>query len=251
MPDISRSAVERTRRASSFFQSLRSRNGNREYRSETVPVVMKRGLDILVAACGLALLSPLFLIVALAIKADSAGPVLFRQERIGKGFAPFWMYKFRTMVKDATKRGGLLTSACDARITSVGRILRKTKVDELPQLINVLKGDMSLVGPLRPEVLQFVELYRCDYAPLLSVAPGITDMASLKYSDEQALLAKFENPEEEYILRLLPEKIHLGKQYLRQSSFIFDLALIGKTLFVLVTRKNPWIDGIPLSTGRT
>lgn len=193
---------------------------------------MKRGLDIFASFCGLVLLAPLLLIVALAIKADSPGPVFFRQERIGKGFRPFRMYKFRTMVKDASLKGGLLTSGCDARITRIGKILRRTKIDELPQLINILCGEMSLVGP-RPEVRRYVELFRKNYETILTVRPGITDPASLKYRDESAILGQFENPEQEYIQRVLPDKLRLGEEYVRKSSLALDLALILQTIRAL------------------
>jgi lipopolysaccharide/colanic/teichoic acid biosynthesis glycosyltransferase len=122
----------------------------------------------------------------------------------------------------------------------VGKILRQTKVDELPQLINVVRGDMSLVGPLRPEVRQYVELFREHFESILTMRPGITDLASLKRPDEQGILAAFENPEEEYIRHLLPEKLHLGKEYLGRSSLVFDLTLLLKTFLVLILRKNPW-----------
>lgn len=204
---------------------------------------MKRALDVIAALVGLVVLAPLFAVVALLIKIDSPGPVFFSQERMGKAFRPFWMLKFRTMVKDASRLGGLLTSSRDPRITAVGGVLRKTKIDELPQLINVLRGDMSFVGPLRPEVRPYVDLYRDDYADLLTVRPGITDLASIVHRDEQAMLAKFENPEDEYVRWLLPKKIQLGKEYLRQSSLFFDLSLIVNTFLVLVFRKSPWLQG--------
>jgi lipopolysaccharide/colanic/teichoic acid biosynthesis glycosyltransferase len=193
---------------------------------------MKRMFDLTVAVVGLLLLSPLMTIVALLVKADSPGPILFRQERIGKGFRPFYIYKFRTMIQDAPQKGGPITFGDDPRITRVGRLLRKTKIDELPQLINVLKGDMSLVGP-RPEVREFVELFRQDYEEILKMRPGITDMASLKYRDEAAILGRSENPKEEYVTSMLPDKIRLAKEYIRCSSFIFDLRLIFRTVLKL------------------
>jgi len=131
---------------------------------------MKRTFDIVVSVLGLVLLSPLGAVVALLIKWDSRGPVFFRQERVGRGFRPFFIYKFRTMVEDAPRRGGLITVGEDPRITRVGWYLRKTKIDELPQLINVLKGEMRFVGP-RPEVRQYVELFRKDYEEILKVRP--------------------------------------------------------------------------------
>ena len=190
---------------------------------------MKRTFDIGVSFVGLILLSPLMLLAALAIKLDSPGPIMFRQKRIGKGFRPFLIYKFRTMVQGASDRRRSLTVGDDPRITSSGRFLRRTKIDEIPQLINVLKGDMSFVGP-RPEVPEFVELFREDYEETLTVRPGITDLASLKYRDEAAVLEQSENPEEEYLRRVLPDKINLSKEYISRSSFFFDLTLILKTV---------------------
>jgi lipopolysaccharide/colanic/teichoic acid biosynthesis glycosyltransferase len=195
--------------------------------------MMKRGFDIIAALLGLIVLAPLFAIVALLIRVDSAGPVFFRQERIGKRFRPFWIYKFRTMTEDASLTGGVLTAGIDPRITRAGHILRQTKIDELPQLINVLRGDMSLVGP-RPEVRRYVEMFRHHYDMILAVRPGITDLASLKYRDEAAILARFENPEAEYLHRILPDKLCLAEEYIRRSSLVFDLVLILKTFMKLM-----------------
>ena len=194
--------------------------------------MMKRMFDIVVAAAALVVLFPLLVLSALLIKLDSPGPIFFKQERIGRNFRPFWIYKFRTMAQDAPARGGLVTIGEDARVTRVGRLLRKSKIDEIPQLTNILRGDMALVGP-RPEVRQYVELFRRDYEEILQVRPGLTDLASLKYRDEAALLGKAANPEDEYRTRVLPDKIRLAKDYLRRSSFLFDLGLILKTLFKL------------------
>ena len=194
--------------------------------------MMKRILDIAVSFLALICLLPLLLLVAVVIKLDSWGPVFFRQERIGRGFRPFKILKLRTMIDNAQRKGGLITFAQDPRITRVGRILRQTKIDELPQLINVLKGEMSLVGP-RPEVSQYVRAFQKDYEEILKVRPGMTDLASLKYRNEEAILANSDNPEEEYVLHVLPDKIRLAKDYLRHSSFLFDLRLILKTLFKL------------------
>ncbi len=196
--------------------------------------MIKRGFDVLASLTGLVLLSPVLAVVALAIKLTSPGPVFFRQERVGRGFRRFEILKFRTMVPDAPKLGGQLTAGEDPRITRVGRLLRKTKLDELPQLINVLKGDMSFVGP-RPEVPRYVEIFRDDYRELLTVRPGITDLASLKYRDESEVLGRSSDPETTYVEQVLPEKIALGKQYLRRSSLWFDVGLIFKTLFRLAT----------------
>jgi len=193
---------------------------------------MKRVFDVLTSIVGLLLLSPLFLIVAILIKLDSRGPVFFRQDRVGRALRPFPILKFRTMVKDAPGKGGLITIGNDARITRVGRFLRKMKFDELPQLINVLRGEMSIVGP-RPEVHRYVELFREDYREILTIRPGITDLASLKYRDEAAILGSCLDPEAMYAERILPEKVSLAKEYVRKSSLIFDLTLILKTLAAL------------------
>ncbi|MGH7829435.1 MAG: sugar transferase, partial [Candidatus Binatia bacterium] len=145
------------------------------------------------------------------------------------GFRPFFIYKFRTMVQDAPERGRAITSGDDPRITRVGRFLRRTKIDELPQLINVLKGEMSLVGP-RPEVRKYVELFHREYEEILKVRPGITDPASLQFRHETEALGQFENPELEYVRSVLPAKIRMAREYLTRSSFFFDIGLILRTL---------------------
>jgi lipopolysaccharide/colanic/teichoic acid biosynthesis glycosyltransferase len=194
--------------------------------------VSKRAFDFVTALLGLVILSPLLLLVALLVKLDSPGPVLFRQERMGKGFRPFRIHKFRTMVHDAPSKGGPITFGADPRITRLGRVLRQTKIDELPQLINVLRGEMSFVGP-RPEVRPYVELFREDYEEILRVLPGITDLASVKYRDEAEVLGRFEDPDAAYVRHILPEKIKLAKEYVRRSSLFFDMILILKTLLKL------------------
>ena len=191
---------------------------------------MKRTFDATVSFLGLVLLSPFLLTVAVFIKLDSRGPVLFRQQRIGKEFRPFLICKFRTMLQEPFGSGRLITIGDDPRITRAGRWLRKTKIDELPQLINVLKGDMSFVGP-RPEVPKYVQVFHRDYEDILRVRPGITDLASLKYRDEASLLGNAENPEEEYLTHVLPDKIKLAKDYVQRSSLLFDVGLILKTMF--------------------
>lgn len=191
--------------------------------------MIKRCFDFGVAFCGLIFFAPLLVLAAILVKLDSQGPVFFTQERIGKGFKPFKIYKIRTMVENASQHGELTTSEKDPRITRLGSLLRRTKIDELPQLINVLKGDMSIVGP-RPEVRRYVELFRQDYEEILTLRPGITDLASLKYQDEAALLGCSGDPEAEYRSKILPDKIALAKEYVRRSSFLFDLSLTLKTL---------------------
>ena len=194
---------------------------------------MKRLFDIVAAAAALIVLCPLFAIIAVLIKWDSDGPVFFRQSRIGRHFRPFFIYKFRTMLSDAPAIGPLLTVGDDPRITRVGRWLRRTKLDELPQLINILTGDMSFVGP-RPEVERYVRLFRTEYAEILQVRPGITDLASLKYRAESTLLARSPKPEEEYVTRILPDKLRLGQQYVRELSLGRDVMLIARTLAAVV-----------------
>lgn len=189
---------------------------------------MKRLFDIIVAGAGLLLLAPLFAGVAALIKLDSPGPVFFKQKRIGRGFCPFWIYKFRTMRHDAPENMQLTVGA-DSRITRIGGFLRRSKLDELPQLFNILVGDMTLVGP-RPEVPRYVEAFHRDYQEILTVRPGLTDLASLKYRDEAALLGQSADPEQEYLHRVLPDKIRLGKEYIRCSSLAFDMNLIVKTV---------------------
>jgi lipopolysaccharide/colanic/teichoic acid biosynthesis glycosyltransferase len=182
---------------------------------------------------------PLFVVVAILIKIESKGTVFFTQIRIGENFKPFNLYKFRSMVIDATKMGPPITTGNDTRITKIGRFLRKTKIDELPQLFNVLKGEMSFVGP-RPELLKYVEKFQKDYQEILMVKPGITDLASLKYRDEASILGGTKEPEKEYVCRVLPEKIRLAKEYLKRSSFILDLSIIFKTLIKLVIIKKSY-----------
>ena len=191
--------------------------------------MVKRAFDVSVAAAGLVCLLPLFCLVAVLIKLDSRGPVLFRHERVGRWFQPFLLYKFRTMVRDAPRMGASITCGDDPRITWVGGFLRRTKIDELPQLVNVVKGDMSIVGP-RPEVRQYVERFRDDYSEILTVRPGITDPASLKFRNEATLLGTAADPIDMYLRFILPEKVSLGKQYVRGASLGTDVKLIVKTL---------------------
>ncbi|HBP88078.1 MAG TPA: hypothetical protein DD706_10325, partial [Nitrospiraceae bacterium] len=197
----------------------------------------KRIVDTLGAFCGLVVCAPLFVLIAFLIRMDSRGPVLFRQVRVGRGFRQFCLYKFRTMGHDASGRGGELTIGEDPRVTRIGRFLRQFKLDELPQLFNVLIGDMSLVGP-RPEVPYYVEKFREDYQDVLTVRPGLTDLASLKYIDEQVLLGKVAKPEDEYTSKILPEKIRLARLYIEHASLAFDLAVIAQTLLQLLGMQN-------------
>lgn len=195
-------------------------------------LALKRLFDIAASAIGLLLLAPVLLGIAIWIKRDSPGPVFFRQERIGRHGQPFRIYKFRSMRQD--NAGLQITVGEDARITRSGRFIRAYKLDELPQLINVLLGDMSLVGP-RPEVPRYVALYPADVrAEVLSVRPGITDLASVQYRSESTLLAQSSNPEQTYVDTILPAKLALCRQYVRERSFWLDLRIIGMTLGILL-----------------
>ncbi len=189
----------------------------------------KRLLDVVGAGVGLVVLSPFFAVIAAWIKLHDGGPVFFRQVRVGKGGRLFRIYKFRTMVVDAERMGLQLTTGKDPRITPVGRFLRKYKLDELPQLINVLKGEMSLVGP-RPEVPRYVEAFSKEYAKILQTRPGITDYAAIEYRDENTLLDGADDPEKMYLEVVLPEKIKYYHMYLRRMSLKTDIMLIFKTI---------------------
>jgi lipopolysaccharide/colanic/teichoic acid biosynthesis glycosyltransferase len=191
--------------------------------------MISRILAVLAAALGLLLLSPLFLIVALLIKLTSRGPVFFSQVRVGRGFRPFGILKFRTMVTGPAAQALQITPSNDPRVTGVGKWLRRLKIDELPQLVNILKGEMSFVGP-RPEVPGYVEKFREDYKELLKVRPGLTDLASLKYRDEGRLLKESPDPDKAYVEVILPDKIRLAKIYLARSSAGLDLAILVHTL---------------------
>ena len=195
----------------------------------------QRIFDLVAASFGLVLLSPLFAVVAVLIKRSSPGPVFYRQERVGRGGRPFWIFKFRTMRPDADRLGGPLTVGADPRITPVGAVLRKYKLDELPQLINVVLGDMALVGP-RPEVLRYVAHYDERQRRVLDVRPGITDPASIAYRDENALLAGAADPEATYIREVMPAKLAMNLEYLERRTLMTDLGIILDT-FAKVFRR--------------
>lgn len=190
----------------------------------------KRAFDFSASLAGLVALAPLFALIALAIKLEDRGPVLFRQRRVGRFGRTFGMLKFRTMTTGAEPRGPLITVAGDPRVTRTGRFLRGTKLDELPQLFNVLVGDMSLVGP-RPEVEKYVELYNPDQRRVLELVPGITDPASIAYRREEYLLAGFSDPERAYVEKVMPEKIRLNLEYAASGNMVSDLVVIWRTLF--------------------
>lgn len=195
---------------------------------------MKRIFDILVSGIGLLCLSPLLLIVAIWIKLDSPGPVFYRQVRVGRYNKDFRIFKFRSM-RIGSDKGSLVTiGGRDPRITRSGYFIRKFKIDELPQLINVLVGDMSLVGP-RPEVRHYVNYWTPEQMHVLDVRPGITDPASIKYRNENELLAQAEDPEKYYIEVIMQEKIKLYLEYTEKSSFWYDIKLIFQTFWVIIT----------------
>jgi lipopolysaccharide/colanic/teichoic acid biosynthesis glycosyltransferase len=198
-------------------------------------MLAKRIFDFLLALIGLIICLPLLLFIATWIKLDSPGSVFFRQTRIGQFGREFNLYKFRTMVANAEVLGKQITSTDDKRITMSGKLLRKYKLDELPQLFNVLKGEMSLVGP-RPEVPKYVALYTPEQRQVLEVLPGITDLASIQFRNEGDLLANTQNPEETYIQEIMPHKLELNKQYITQASLGFDLLLIFKTLWQVLAK---------------
>ena len=192
-------------------------------------MISKRIFDLCAALSGLVLLLPLLLLIAILIKRDSNGPVFFRQTRVGRQGQAFRIHKFRTMAMDAPANDLQITVGTDPRITHTGRWLRKYKLDELPQLIDVVRGKMSLVGP-RPEVAKYVAHYPADVKQVvLSVRPGITDNASIEYRDENDILAKSDNPEREYIEKVMPVKLEYYRRYVEERSMAGDLAIILRT----------------------
>ena len=196
----------------------------------------KRVFDWVMSSLGLLVLAPVLLLIALAVKLDSPGPVFFRQERVGRHGVPFHIHKFRTMRHAPVGQGLQITVGADARITRVGHFLRASKLDELPQLLDVWWGDMSLVGP-RPEVPRYVAVYPAELkAKVLSVRPGITDIASIEYRDESAVLARAADPEHAYIHEVLPHKLALAARYVDQASVWLDVCLIWRTLVAIVRR---------------
>ena len=196
-------------------------------------LIAKRAMDIVLSAGALAVLWPLLLLIALAIVIDDPGPVFYRQVRVGRNGKTFRIFKFRSMVMDADKKGLAITVGRDRRITRVGAILRKTKLDELAQLLNVLFGQMSFVGP-RPEVPKYVDMYTPYQRQVLLVRPGITDYASIAYRNENDLLAGADDPERMYIEQIMPDKIELNMKYLREISPLADIRLIFKTLVAVI-----------------
>ncbi len=192
--------------------------------------MLKRGFDVVVSGVALVAFSPLMLVLAVLVRLDSPGPSLFRQTRIGRHFREFQLLKFRSMTNGNS--GAEITCGAEPRITRIGAFLRKFKLDELPQLWNVLRGDMSLVGP-RPEVPIFVERFRRDYEEILSVRPGITDPASIRYRSEAEILTNAPDPMKHYTSVVLPDKIKISRAYVRSSNFRQDVFLIFQTIAVI------------------
>lgn len=196
---------------------------------------MKRIFDVTASGLGLILLSPLFLIMAIWIKADSPGPVFYRQTRVGRGNRDFRLFKFRSMKVGADKKGLITVGGRDPRVTRSGYYIRKYKLDELPQLINVFKGDMSLVGP-RPEVRKYVDLYTPEQLHVLDVRPGITDLASIRYRNENELLAQACDPEQYYREVVMQDKLRINSEYIADRSFFKDIKIIFLTFKAIVEK---------------
>lgn len=191
--------------------------------------MLKRLFDIVCSTLGLLLLLPFFLILGFLIIIDSRGGVFYKQVRVGKNGNDFYLYKFRSMKTDSDKKGLLTVGGNDSRITKVGYYIRKYKLDELPQLINVFLGSMSLVGP-RPEVRKYVNLYNAEQKKVLSAKPGITDYASIEFSNENEILGNVPNPEEVYINEIMPAKLKLNMKYIAEQGIVTDIKIILKTI---------------------
>ena len=199
-------------------------------------MLLIRLVDLLLSFIGAVILSPIFLVIAICIKLNSNGHVFYRQIRVGKHNKDFMLYKFRSMNMDADKKGLLTVGGNDSRITTVGLFLRKYKLDELPQIFNVLKGEMSLVGP-RPEVRKYVDLYNEEQMKVLSVLPGITDYASIKFRNENNLLVKAEDPDQFYIDAIMPEKIKLNEKYINNQNILQYIKVVFLTI-IRIFRKE-------------
>ena len=191
--------------------------------------LLKQLFDIVCSFIGIIILLPVFIIISLLIAFDSRGGIFYRQIRVGKNNKDFSLLKFRTMQTNSDKKGLLTVGSRDSRVTRIGYYLRKYKLDELPQLFNVLFGSMSLVGP-RPEVRRYVDLYNEEQKKVLTVKPGITDYASIEYANENEILAKAENPEQTYITEIMPHKLSLNLKYINEQSFSTDMKIILKTI---------------------
>ena len=195
---------------------------------------MKRIFDIVASGIGLILLSPLFVILAIWIKCDSIGPVFYKQVRVGRNNMDFQLFKSRSMRVGSDKKGLITVGGHDPRITRSGYYIRKYKLDEFPQLINVFKGDMSLVGP-RPEVRKYVDMYTEEQMHVLDVRPGITDLASIRYRNENELLERVNDPDKYYVEVIMPDKLRINLEYVARHSFTFDIRLIFQTFRAIVS----------------
>jgi lipopolysaccharide/colanic/teichoic acid biosynthesis glycosyltransferase len=191
--------------------------------------MIKRIFDIVFSLLGLVVLSPFFVVLTILIKAESKGNIFYLQTRVGKNNKDFKIFKFRSMYQDADKNGLLTIGEKDSRVTRVGYYIRKYKLDEFAQLINVLKGEMSIVGP-RPEVRKYVEMYNADQKRILLVKPGITDYASIEFSNENEILEQSQNPEKKYIEEIMPYKLNLGMKYINHNNTLIDFKIIFLTL---------------------
>ena len=196
--------------------------------------VGKRIFDIVSSSVVLVVLSPVFAAIAVWIKLDSPGPVFYRQVRVGRGNRDFYLYKFRSMRVGADRQGLITVGGNDPRVTRSGHFIRKYKLDEFPQLINVFKGDMSLVGP-RPEVRKYVDMYTEEQMHVLDVRPGITDLASIRYRNENELLERVNDPDKYYVEVIMPDKLRINLEYVARHSFTFDIRLIFQTFRAIVS----------------
>lgn len=195
----------------------------------------KRLSDFIVSFLSIIILSPLLIIISLLVLVSSGYPIIHRQKRVGENWKIFNLYKFRTMIVGAEKQG-YICKKDDTRVTSIGRVLRKWKLDELPQLFNVLKGDMSFVGP-RPEILEFAEHYKDQFKKILVVKPGITDLASIQFRNELNLIGNVKNTKDYYLKEILPQKTKINSAYIKKANIFYDIYLILKTLTSLLFKK--------------
>lgn len=196
---------------------------------------MKRIFDVVMSGLGLVVLSPLFVLVSLWIKLDSPGPVFYRQIRVGRNNRDFRLFKFRSMRVGSDRKGLITVGGHDPRVTRSGYFIRKYKLDELPQLINVLIGDMSLVGP-RPEVRKYVDMYTPEQLHVLDVRPGITSLASIRYRNENELLDRVEDPDRCYVEEVMPDKLRIDLEYVADRSFVYDIKLIFRTFLEVISK---------------
>jgi lipopolysaccharide/colanic/teichoic acid biosynthesis glycosyltransferase len=195
----------------------------------------KRFFDLTLSIPSLVILSPVFLLSAILIKIETPGPIVFSHERIGRGRKVFKLYKFRTMEKDASKIGPSITPANDPRVTKMGKLLRKFKVDEMLQIVNVVKGDMSVIGP-RPEIKKYTDRFKKDYKEILKIKPGMTDYALIAFRNEEKILSKFNDIEEGYVKEVLPEKIKLYRKYMEEMGILTDVKIFFKTILEILRR---------------